>query len=318
MMDNSMSEFKPKATILLLAYNQEKYIVQAAQSCLNQQGDPIEIIFSDDCSTDSTYALLQQVANDYKGPHHLVIRQNDCNLGIAEHYNILVELAKGQLLITAAGDDISYIDRAQTLVNAWEASDRKLDLIASYAYSISENDYETGALIKVAQLANWKCASDWCVKRPYVVGATHAFTKRIWTTFGNISPNIFYEDQIVSLRAICLGGGLTIERPLLSYRSGGVSSKDNSNGRNDKLLSFHKRYTRQSAVFSQIHLDLQRANYSSLWKGKVKRYWARAQAALHLLKLRQEHLIPSPLQFIQIAKECGFLWTIRNIVFIWT
>lgn len=315
MTSKSMSEFKPKATILFLAYNQQDVVVQAAQSCLDQQGAPIEIILSDDCSTDSTYALLQQVANNYSGPHHVIVRQNARNFGIADHYNTLVKLAQGDLLITAAGDDISYPNRAHTLLSAWLSSGCKLDLVASYARSISYDGQETGTLIKVDQLSNWKSAKDWCIKRPYVVGATHAFTKRIWTRFGDIASDIPYEDQIVSLRAVCLGGGLTIQTPLLSYRTGGVSSKDMVRDSSQRLMAVQRRYSRQCAVFAQVRQDLEHSGHATLWRGKVKKYWSRAHAALELLQWRNKHTYLPLSRLLDLMWQCGPFWTVRQIIY---
>lgn len=302
------------ATILFLAYNQQDFVAQAAQSCLAQVGEPLEIILSDDCSTDNTYAILQQVASQYTGPHRVVVRQNHKNLGIADHYNTLVELAQGQLLITAAGDDISYPERAQTLCKAWQASACKLDLIASYAHSITHDGQPTGKTIKVDQLAKWKNAADWCAKRPYVVGATHAFTKRIWTEFGPIASDIPYEDQIVALRSLCLGGAQTLQEPLLDYRAGGVSSSIATQGKRQRLSAMQRRYTRQRAVFDQVHTDLVHAGLAHLWRSKVKRYYSRAQVALQLIGLQHSNARPSPSQLLHWSQSCGIFWMLRQLV----
>ncbi|MEY5029841.1 MAG: hypothetical protein RLZ63_2156 [Pseudomonadota bacterium] len=302
------------ATILFLAYNQQEFVAQAAQSCLAQVGEPLEIILSDDCSSDNTYAILQQVASQYSGPHRVIVRQNHKNLGIADHYNALVELAQGQLLITAAGDDISYPERAQTLYKAWQASACKLDLIASFGHSITHDGQPTGKTIKVDQLAKWKSAADWCAKRPYVVGATHAFTKRIWTAFGPIASDIPYEDQIVALRALCLGGAKTLELPLVDYRTGGVSAKVTGRSPEEKRQHIEKRYTRQKAVFLQVQKDLVRAGQAQLWKGKVKRYLDRSVAALWLL--RKCSIDFQNLNKIrEFGQQCGWLWLTRQIYY---
>ncbi len=305
------------ATILFLAYNQQDFVFEAAQSCLDQLGEPLEIILSDDCSNDDTFLILQKVASSYSGPHEVIVRQNSRNLGIADHYNTLIELAQGKLLITAAGDDISYPERAQTLYKAWQESGCTLDLIASHARCIELDGKATGKTIKVDQLANWKDAADWCTKRPYVVGATHAFTKRLWSEFGSIASDMPYEDQIVALRALCLGGAQTLERPLIDYRTGGVSAKTKSRSSADKLKHIEKRYSRQRAVFLQVQQDLARAGQSQLWTGKVKRYLDRAIAALWLLQ--QESSILKNIREIQtFAQQCGWTWMIRQIYYSYT
>lgn len=306
-----MNEFKLQATILFLAYNQQDFVVQAAQSCLDQQGGPFEIIFSDDCSTDATFTLLKTVIGQYKGPHQVVLRQNLSNLGIADHYNTLVKLAKCELLITAAGDDLSYPNRAQTLCDTWRASDSKLDLIASYAQSITYEGHKTEKLIKVDQLSRWKSAADWCAKRPYVVGATHAFTKRIWIKFGDIASDVSYEDQIITLRAMCLGGGITISQPMLDYRMGGISARLKTSDSQEKYSHFFKRYIRQRAVFMQVQSDLINAGHVQLWKGKVKRYLNRSFAALWLLE--NKFILNNFKIILKIFFDCGIFWTFRQI-----
>ena len=308
---------QPQATILFLAYNQQDFVAEAAHACLAQQGEPLEIIFSDDCSTDNTFAILQEVVRSYSGPHQVTVRQNAHNLGIADHYNTLVKLAQGELLITAAGDDISYPQRAQALVEAWRFSGYKLDLIASYAQSMTYEGQVTEQQIKVDQLANWNSAADWCRKRPYVIGATHAFTKRIWTKFGDIAPDIAYEDQVIALRALCMGGATTIAQPLLSYRAGGVSSKSAHQNINQKLATIERRYTRQRAVFAQVRQDLEHAGQARLWSGRVKKYWTRANAALQLLQWRRKPQTMYVLELWWMVKQCGVLWTIRQIVYTW-
>jgi glycosyltransferase involved in cell wall biosynthesis len=312
-----MFQHKVQATILFLSYNQEDFVAESAKSCLAQLGEPLDIIFSDDCSTDKTYAILQDLVRTYAGPHQVRIRQNSRNLGIADHYNILVKLARCDLLITAAGDDISYPNRAQTLFNAWMSSGYKLDLIASYAQSFTHDGQDTNQEVQVDQLARWRGPADWCRKRPYVVGATHAFTKRIWTEFGDIASDIPYEDQIVTLRALCLGGGLTVQKKLLNYRAGGVSSKGSLHEPNERFAALERRYSRQRAVFAQVRNDLEQAGHSILWNGKVKKYWTRAQAALQLLQWHKENHHPSLRELVQMTWQCGIFWTPRQVFYTW-
>lgn len=305
---------QPQATILFLAYNQQDFVAEAAHSCLAQQGEPLEIIFSDDCSTDNTFAILQDVVRSYSGPHQVTVRQNAHNLGIADHYNTLVKLAQGELLITAAGDDISYPHRAQTLLDAWRDSDCKLDLIASYASSITYQGQDTGQQVKVDQLSNWQGAADWCRKRPYVIGATHAFTKRIWLKFGDIASDIPYEDQVVALRALSMGGGVTLETSLIAYRQGGVSAKKALQSPDAKREHIFKRYSRQQAVFRQIQRDLEKMGCTQLWTGKVRRYLLRSDAALWLLESQASGSFNLRRLFVEF-RRCGFFWMTRQIAY---
>lgn len=212
-----------RATILFLAYNQAAFVEDAARSVLDQQCEPLEIVLSDDASTDGTFEILQRLADGYEGPHVVRARRNARNVGIGGHYNQLVQEARGVLLVTAAGDDISRPHRVARLLEAWDTHGQRPDLVASHLVDMTHGG-ELRGTIKVDDLARWPDATRWAERRPYVVGAAHAFTKRLWDRFGPMSPDIVYEDQIITLRAILSGGAITVPTPLVHYRRGGASA----------------------------------------------------------------------------------------------
>ena len=106
------AEPSPRACVLLLAYNQQETIESAIDSVLGQRCEPIEIVLSDDASSDRSFELMQAAAERYRGPHRVRVRvATTTNLGIGQHYNRLVRETRAPLLVTAAGDDISTPDR---------------------------------------------------------------------------------------------------------------------------------------------------------------------------------------------------------------
>jgi glycosyltransferase involved in cell wall biosynthesis len=58
-------------TFALFAYNQEKYIREAVEGALAQTYEPLEIILSDDCSSDRTFETMREMAATYDGPHQV-------------------------------------------------------------------------------------------------------------------------------------------------------------------------------------------------------------------------------------------------------
>jgi len=273
---------KPAASLVLLTYNQDATVEAAAWSCLEQKCDPIEIIFSDDASTDDTYNKLCEIADQYSGPHRLRVRQNNKNLGIGAHYSLIAQEASAEFIIVAAGDDVSLPNRVQTLLNTWYKSNSTLDLIASYAMRIDHKGLEKGR-IELSQLSQWKNAALWVKKRPYVIGATFAFTKKLFEQFGPIAPGVDYEDQVLSLRAATLGSGLTLTEPLLLYREGGVSFKQNV-GPEKLREQATKKYARQLATYLQISHDLKLAGEERLAQKVQHKYIQRSQACLLMIE----------------------------------
>jgi glycosyltransferase involved in cell wall biosynthesis len=210
-----------RVSVLLLACNQAATVRAAAESVLAQTGPPLEIVFSDDASSDDSFAVLASVAAGYRGPHRLRLRRNDINLGIGAHYNRLLAETSGELLVTAAGDDVSVPHRVARLVAAWDASGRRADLVASHYLDMAP-DGSLGGEVAIDDLGALTLAG-WCAHRPFTVGATHAFTRRLMDRFGPFIEGIWYEDPIVALRAVLAGGALTVPEPLVHYRRGGTS-----------------------------------------------------------------------------------------------
>jgi glycosyltransferase involved in cell wall biosynthesis len=209
-------------SIALLAFQQADTVEAAARSCLAQLGGPYEVVLSDDASTDATFDVLQRLGQAYRGPHRVVVRRNAVNVGIGAHYNELLRACTGDLIVTAAGDDLSLPHRVSRLVQAWDANDRRADLIASHVIDLDHHG-ATHGVIRVDDLAQWSGIEHWLVERPYIIGAGHAFTRRMMERFGPFSEGIAYEDQIMAFRAIVSGGAVTVEEALVQYRRGGTS-----------------------------------------------------------------------------------------------
>lgn len=116
------AEERPLVTFAVFAYNQEKYIREAVEGAFAQTYEPLEIILSDDCSTDRTFEIMREMAAGYKGPHRVVLNKNGANLGVIDHLITVARLAQGELMVVAAGDDVSYPNRAERLALTWMQS----------------------------------------------------------------------------------------------------------------------------------------------------------------------------------------------------
>jgi glycosyltransferase involved in cell wall biosynthesis len=113
---------RPAASLVLLAYNQEQYIREAVEGALSQDYPNLQLVISDDGSTDRTFEIIREMAAAYTGPHRLVVNRTQQNRGILPHLYEAVALTTGELVVGAAGDDISYPRRVSTLVDAWRST----------------------------------------------------------------------------------------------------------------------------------------------------------------------------------------------------
>lgn len=215
---------RPLVSMLLIAYRQAGSVREAIAGALAQTYSPLEIVISDDASGDDTWAQIEAATAGYAGPHTVVLNRNERNLGIGAHLSRLVERSRGELLFVAAGDDVSLPQRVETVVAAWLASGKRLDLIASAMTDIDAAGTSHG-LIVPSDLQDWRTLDDWAAKPPFVVGAAQAWTRRLFDRYGPLPAGTVAEDLVMVFRAIAGGGALTLREPLVRYRRGGISRR---------------------------------------------------------------------------------------------
>lgn len=108
----------PLVSIMIPTYNQSKYLEEAIESALAQTYRPLEIIVSDDGSTQKD---VSKILNKYKSHQNISIYINDRNLGRVKNYRTtLYERTAGKWVINLDGDDYFYdpgfIEKAMSLV----------------------------------------------------------------------------------------------------------------------------------------------------------------------------------------------------------
>ena len=92
----------PLITIAIPTYNRaDSYLKQAIQCALNQTYPNIEIIISDNCSTDNTEFLVKSV----RDPRIRYFRQGK-NIGLNNNFNFCIEQAKGTYCLLLPDDDL--------------------------------------------------------------------------------------------------------------------------------------------------------------------------------------------------------------------
>ena len=217
---------RPLISFIVIAYNQEKYIKEAIEGAFSQTYEPLEIVLSDDNSPDNTFEIMKKMADEYEGPHTVVLNKNTKNMRLIGHMNKAVQLSRGRLFVMNAGDDISYKERVSNVYQAWVNSDYKAKMIVSSHQCIALN----GEFIKkpIVRDLVYKDASEFIFKYPDVDGAACAYDRDIFEKFGSLNVTSL-EDRTMAFRAILIGNVVFIPSIDILYRDGGMSKINQKN-----------------------------------------------------------------------------------------
>jgi glycosyltransferase involved in cell wall biosynthesis len=208
---------RPFVTFALVAYNQEKYVREAIEGAFAQTYEPLEIILSDDCSSDRTFAIMQEMASSYRGPHIVRVCQNLENMNVAPHVLKLLREARGEYIVLAAGDDVSHSSRTEGIVDCFLKTDATgvhscCRLIDSTGSVIEKNFTSEGNVY----LRSWFQAESHSV----ILGATSAYSKKVLDFLPTTSYRVHNEDGL--LTTAILANGLKvcfIDQELVDYRT---------------------------------------------------------------------------------------------------
>jgi GT2 family glycosyltransferase len=209
-------------TFALFAYNQEGYIREAVRAALAQACNAIEIIISDDCSTDATFQLIKDAVADYSGPHSIKLNQNAKNLGLADHVNKIFEMASGSIIVVAAGDDISLPSRVSDTIATFQKYPAATmvsfvdEIIDDDSNIVLDRGSQKGEV--VVDLSSFVDRGPLAQRKLQISGASRALRKSVVTSFGELQSDCPAEDTPYVLRSLYLGLGIICQWPGIRYR----------------------------------------------------------------------------------------------------
>lgn len=186
----------PPVTLIILAYNQEAFVEAAIAGALAQDYPALEIMLSDDGSSDATFALMEAAAANYRGPHRVIASRTPANSGFLSHIYHAVARSRGALIVLGAGDDISLPHRVSALVAAWQETGASA--LSSDWEVIDDRGTVTGSGIAqpAAMVQPWFAGN---APVPTISGASGAYDRRVFEAVKLPDFPIFAEDFFFAL-----------------------------------------------------------------------------------------------------------------------
>jgi len=249
---------KPLLSVVLCTYHGANFLRQQLDSILAQSYRPLELIISDDASTDGTPALLRS----YESHPELTIFYQEKNLGLSVNYSFASSKAKGELIAYSDQDDIWMPGKLDKLAAAIGES----PLIYSDSLLIDEKGHSINR-----RLSDLKAMYDGNDSRGYIIYSCvwgHGMMiKRSLLKRSLPIPSTVHHDIWITFQAFQCGGIKYFDEVLTHYRQYD-SSASRAFGKYKAVTKAEKRYRayKQKLEWINIMKEHERAEYQPFYE----------------------------------------------------
>lgn len=127
-------------SVVMITYNHELYIAEAIEGVLNQSfGGHVELIISDDFSTDNTESIVQHYCKTHPKGNLIRYTRHAQNLGMMNNFIWALKQSKGHFVAICEGDDFwSDKDKLKDQLGLLSANS-KLSFVCNNIYHVNQN-----------------------------------------------------------------------------------------------------------------------------------------------------------------------------------
>jgi glycosyltransferase involved in cell wall biosynthesis len=220
--------------IVMVTYNQEKYIGKAIESVLMQKTNhSFNLIIGEDCSTDNTNEICKEYASKY--PNRIMLLANSKNLGLVKNYLSCFQQCTGKYIAVLEGDDY-WTDplKLQKQVELMER-DESIGLVHTNYKILNEHTERISSLPKKVFEQTLQFQGDIfakLIKQNFICAVTVMFRRNI---LDHINFNPFVEnscntiDLIIYLQCAMINNVAFLQDQTAVYRVSSNSVSNNSN-----------------------------------------------------------------------------------------
>ena len=122
-------------SVIMSVHNNEATVNTAIESILGQSYKNIELIITDDCSSDNSLSIIKK----YLDKKNVKLIENSENKGLTKSLNSMIKVAQGKFIARQDADDISLYNRIQVQVDL--INKFNLDFVSSRAISLQTKKY---------------------------------------------------------------------------------------------------------------------------------------------------------------------------------
>ncbi|MBY0292312.1 MAG: glycosyltransferase [Alphaproteobacteria bacterium] len=213
----------PLVSILIPAYNHEKYIGEVLDSFLFITYSNIELVIIDDGSTDDTPNIIEKWVVDHQDEIHVNYYSRE-NKGCSATQNELINRARGEFVIPSSSDDYLLPHSVEKLVKAAQKFPNKNIffgdgiVIDGKGKKIKDSILEDLNNTKKINLLTEKTLPEEIISRWSISGPQAMMRRDVYNKLGMYDNNLVIQDWDFYLSAIAGNHVLFIDEPICAYR----------------------------------------------------------------------------------------------------
>jgi glycosyltransferase involved in cell wall biosynthesis len=245
-------------SIIVITYNSSRYVIETLNSAFNQTYKNIELIISDDCSTDNTVEICRRWAKEKQERFQRIeLVTVEKNTGIAANCNRGVNASNGKWVKLIAGDDYILSEFIEKSIKVF-LNQKNVGISFTNTILIDENSN----IIKYVNPSKYKSGfifNDLFFVRFWPTAPSLLYEKCAIIDVGGFDEKICVEDYLLVLKIAEKYKIQHINEYLTCYRRHNLNIGKNSHflyqGHLDTINKF-KSYKGYKKRMKQLHLSL--------------------------------------------------------------
>lgn len=235
-----------EVTIIIPAYNEQRYIKKAVKSAVDQTLPPYQVIIIDDGSSDKTAEVIKKLQSQYKNIKYIYQE----NKGLGTTRNTGIKNSNTDLIATLDGND--FYDKKFLESSVDKMEETGADVIACNGYTYQESGKSSKTLFDI-----YKTPEKIDLKEELKgnkIFSTALIKKEALREVGYYRPMKQLEDYELWLRMLKKGKGISLVRkPLFYYRT---HPKSLSQNRSSMVRTELKLFNRYKKTLGSKHAPL--------------------------------------------------------------
>ncbi len=206
-------------SVLMTAYNREKYIAEAIESVLASTYTNFELIFVDDCSRDNTVSIAKEFQDK---DNRIKIYINEKNLGDYPNRNKAAGYATGEYLMYVDSDDTILKDGIEKCLNA-------MSVFPNAGFGIFNTSYGKDPVLLDSSIA----IKDHFFNKPFlIIGPGGTILRRSYFEQIKGYPEKYgpANDMYFNIKAACFSPVVLLPFTFMNYRKHEGQEINNTSG----------------------------------------------------------------------------------------